>query len=247
MIIIPMAGQSSRFASAGHTRPKYELALQSGTLFAACTRSFEQYFSSERFVFVCRAGLGAEGFIDAECERLGVQKYIVVALDAPTRGQAETVLQGLHGAEATGRESLLIFNIDTIRPHYVFPEQLDLSDGYLEVFSGTGDHWSFVKPAASFSRRVAQTSEKRRISNLCCTGLYHFSRAVDFDRVCREALGSYEHFRQTWGELYVAPLYNMLIASGKTFTYHEIPRSQVHFSGTPDEYEALRHQEAALF
>src|SRR3954469_7022605 len=136
MIIIPMAGQSRRFHDAGYTRPKYELPLDGESLFAACTRSFEHYFHTERFVFVHRRDFGAGAFIAAECARLGIADVVSIGLDGPTRGQAETVLLGLEGAGYTGSESILIFNIDTIRPHYVFPAVADASDGYLEVFSG---------------------------------------------------------------------------------------------------------------
>jgi hypothetical protein len=239
MIVIPMAGQSRRFHEAGYARPKYELPLQGESLFACCVRSFERYFGSERFVFVVRTGVGAEAFVAAECERLGVDDYRTVALDAPTRGQAESVLLGLRGAKATGNEAMLVFNIDTIRPGYAFPSGAIGSDGYLEVVRAAGEHWSFVRPAASFERRVAQTTEKHRISDLCCTGLYYFARAADFAQACETALRELDPYLERWGELYIAPLYNTLIAAGKRIVYDEAPASRVHFAGTPGEYGAL--------
>lgn len=234
-----MAGRSSRFTRAGYTRPKYELPVGSDTLFALCIRSFERYFQSERFVFVCRDGVDAPPFVTTECRKLGVADYITVVVPDVTRGQAETVLLGLRGAEFSGSEPLLIFNIDTIRPGYEFPAEADLADGYLEVFRGDGENWSFVKPAAGFSRRVAQTSEKKRLSDLCCTGLYHFSQAREFEQLCTEALRNAEDYQRAWGEIYVAPLYNAMIRSGRRVVYHETPCSAVHFSGTPQEYDAL--------
>jgi hypothetical protein len=239
MIIIPMAGQSRRFHDAGYTRPKYELPLGDESLFACCTRSFEHYFHTERFVFVHRNDFGAGEFIAAECARLGIDDVVSVGLDGPTRGQAESVLLGLEGAGYRGSESILIFNIDTIRPRYVFPAMADSSDGYLEVFAGDGAHWSFVRPAAAFGSRVAQTTEKQRISPLCCTGLYYFARAADFAAICSEALRDIDAYREQWGELYIAPMYNTLIAAGQRVVYHETGVDQVHFAGTPSEYVAL--------
>jgi hypothetical protein len=247
MIVIPMAGQSRRFHEAGYGRPKYELPVGGESLFACCTRSFEHYFRTERFVFVCRSDLDAPAFIDAECARLGLVDYVTVALAGPTRGQAESVLLGLEGADYGGAESILIFNIDTIRPHYRFPSTALSSDGYLEVFRGEGSHWSFVRPAASFGALVAQTSEKQRISALCCTGLYYFARAGDFAAACRDALRDFEAYRAQWGELYIAPLYNAMIRAGKRVTYHETAGDQVHFSGTPAEYQALLGAGRVLF
>lgn len=253
MIVIPMAGQSRRFLEAGYTRPKYELPLHGESLFARCLRSFERYFDSERFLFVVRGASGAERFVAAECARLGIAGHRTVALEQPTRGQAETVLLGLRQAECDGNEAILIFNIDTIRPGYVFPAEAQGADGYLDVVRADGEHWSFVRPAASFTRRVAETSEKRRISALCCTGLYYFARAADFSAACTAALGDAAAdaddagvagaYLARWGEAYVAPLYNALIASGKRIVYAEAPAGQVAFAGTPAEYEALARRD----
>jgi hypothetical protein len=239
MIVIPMAGQSRRFHEAGHARPKYELPLHGETMFARCVRSFERYFGSERFVFVARREFDAERFVDSECARLGIADRVTVTLDRPTRGQAETVLHGLRGAGCGDNEAVLVFNIDTIRPGYAFPDDAADADGYLEVVRAAGDHWSFVRPAASFGRRVAETTEKHRISDLCCTGLYHFARAADFAEVCEAALREPDGYLARWGELYVAPLYNALLAAGRRIVYVEAPASAVHFAGTPAEYDAL--------
>lgn len=239
MIVIPMAGQSRRFLEAGYTRPKYELPMHGDTLFACCVRSFERYFNSERFLFVARGEFAAAAFIEAECARLGIADYCTVALDQPSAGQAETVLLGLRSAACSPNESLLVFNIDTIRPGYVFPAEAAEADGYLDVVRAAGDHWSFVRPAASFTRRVAETTEKRRISDLCCTGLYYFARAADFTAACEAALQTRGAYLDRWGELYVAPLYNTLIDAGRRIVYVEAPASRVHFAGTPAEYGAL--------
>lgn len=239
MIVIPMAGQSRRFREAGYTRPKYELPLQGESLFARCVRSFERYFGSERFVFVARRDFDAPGFIAAECARLGLAEHHTVVLDRPTAGQAETVLLGLRGAGCGGNESLLVFNIDTMRPGYAFPAEAEHADGYLETMRAEGEHWSFVRPAAAFTRRVAETSEKRRISSLCCTGLYHFARAADFVAACETALDAAGRYRERWGELYVAPLYNTLLEAGRRIVHVEVPAADVLCAGTPADYEAL--------
>jgi hypothetical protein len=239
MIVIPMAGNSSRFYKAGYDRPKYELPVQGESLFALCVKSFEAYFATEPFLFICRDDVAAAEFVGAECAKLGLQNFQCVSLPGATRGQAETVLLGLQQAAVGPAESLLIFNIDTARPGYRFPEALQFVDGYLEVFAGEGEHWSFVRPAAAFTSRVAQTSEKQRISNLCCTGLYHFARCADFVRLCESAVADIDNYCQRWGELYIAPLYNALIEQGALVAYHEVAQDQILFSGTPDEYQTL--------
>jgi len=81
---------------------------------------------------------------------------------------------------------------------------------------------------------VLATAEKRPISDLCCTGLYHFARADDF----RQALAA-ERMAPSMSELYVAPLYNHLIAAGRRVHYRLIARDEVTFCGAPEEYQAL--------
>jgi dTDP-glucose pyrophosphorylase len=103
----------------------------------------------------------------------------------------------------------------------------------LEVFAGEGANWSYVRPSDTDERLVAETAEKRAISNLCCTGLYHFRRE-DF----LWALAA-ERAQPQATELYVAPIYNHLIRRGARVGYEVIGRDEVIFCGTPAEYEQL--------
>jgi hypothetical protein len=107
-------------------------------------------------------------------------------------------------------------------------------DGWLEVFRGEGANWSYVRPAPGPAPLALETAEKRPISDLCCTGLYHFARAADFIAALEE-----ERRAPQAAELYVAPLYNHLIRRGARIGYSLIGRDEVVFCGTPAEYERL--------
>lgn len=231
MIVIPMAGRSQRFFDAGYAQPKYRLDLNGLSVFAHAVESFRGQFETHPFLFIVAAE--ALEFVREETRRLGVRDVRVVALPGPTAGQAETVELGLEGeGDAT---PLTIFNIDTFRPGFVFPGPwYEALDGWLEVFEGEGDNWSYVRPAPGAEPLALETAEKRPISNLCCTGLYHFARAGDF----RAALAA-ERLAPQARELYVAPLYNHLIGRGARIGYHRIGRDEVIFCGTPQEYQGL--------
>lgn len=231
MFVFPMVGLSSRFFKAGYTVPKYELPLGGMPVFAHVVRSFEGYFECDHFRFVCRADHGAERFIEGQLGSLGVANYSIVVLASDTRGQAETVYHGTR--DVSDDEELFIFNIDTFRPGYRKPPFLGGCDGYLEVFHGDGEHWSFVGPGDD--NRVLRTTEKQRISALCSDGLYYFRRKSDFDGAFTSAVR--DNATQQ-GEYYVAPLYNRLIAEGKLIKYDVVPRGEVVLCGTPAEYEA---------
>lgn len=240
MIVFPMAGRSARFRKAGYGADKFMLEAHGRTLFAFAVGGFAERIGRESILFVHRGGADTRAFIDRECARLGFASddYAAVALETPTRGQAETVALGLEVAGADADAPLTIFNIDSFRPGFRHPPVANERgvDGYLEIFRGEGDQWSFVRLAADGT--AAEVAEKRRISDLCSTGLYHFRRAGDFlDAFHRERVKDADAL--SGGELYVAPLYNLLIADGKAIGHHEIPREDVIFCGVPAEYEAF--------
>lgn len=230
MIVIPMVGRSSRFFQAGYTRPKYELQVDGRSVFAHAVGSFSAYFESEFFLFLVRSDYGAEEFVRRELATLGVRRFAVVVFGHETAGQADTVFQGLQQTPEQG--ALTIFNIDTFRPGFRQPA-LDC-DGYLEVFSGEGEHWSFVLPGPG--GRALRTTEKERISDLCSDGLYYFRERALFEQVFRRAVAERALVR---AEYYIAPLYNYMIADGLDVRYVQIGREQVVFCGTPDEYQHL--------
>lgn len=173
-----MAGRSQRFYDAGYTVPKFQLPLGGESVFAYAVGSFAIYFKELSFLFVTDSE-DSSAYVRAECARLGVENARVFFINPPTAGQAETVELGLQAAGVPDSEPLTIFNIDTFRPGFEFPALPPL-DGWLEVFEGEGANWSYVRPADGDEPLALETAEKRPISNLCCTGLYHFARAGDF-------------------------------------------------------------------
>ncbi|MEM6231169.1 capsular biosynthesis protein [Shewanella scandinavica] len=238
MIIIPMAGMSSRFFKAGYTKPKYMLEVRGLSLFEHSVNSFKRYFKKELFVFIIKNSFDTYKFVEDKIFIMGIKNYEIIVLDKDTRGQAETVALGLEKLELRSNlsmETITIFNIDTIRPNFVFPKLDILGSGYLEVFIGDGDNWSYVKPKNSMSTIITKSVEKERISDLCCTGLYHFHSYSLF----KEAYLNYLNKpKAEWakGELYIAPLYNYLIDNGLEIHFNKIERTDVIFCGTPDEY-----------
>ncbi|MDD5274921.1 MAG: glycosyltransferase family 2 protein [Methylovulum sp.] len=232
MIVIPMVGNSSRFFDAGYTLPKYQLMLGGHSVFYHAVDSFREYFLTDLFVFMVKEDYGAPDFVKKQLIELGIENYEVISFSKMTRGQADTVHLGLQGLSSDN--GVYIFNIDTFRPGFRKPAFAASCDGYLEVFRGEGEHWSFVDPAPDF--RVKRTTEKHRISDLCSDGLYYFKRAETFHELFLEAI---EQEQTVKGEYYIAPLYNSLIEKGGDVRYDLIDPVKIQFCGTPDEYEAL--------
>jgi hypothetical protein len=83
--------------------------------------------------------------------------------------------------------------------------------------------------------RVIETAEKIQLSNLCCTGLYHFGSASLFYEAYKGFLEN-QKVQPTYKEHFIAPIYNQLIARNLDIRFTTIDREQVIFCGVPSEY-----------
>jgi hypothetical protein len=70
------------------------------------------------------------------------------------------------------------------------------------------------------------------ILNLCCTGLYYFKRVDTYLKFYSDYISEVDIV----SELYIAPIYNILIKNGLGIRYQLIKRDQIFF-GIPSEYE----------
>lgn len=244
MIVLPMAGLSTRFFKAGYTQPKYKLELEGHPVFDYALRSFAARFGVESFLIILRRDFDTESFVSARLAAHSVEAQMVV-LNGETRGQAETVALGLERAAVAADAPLTIFNIDSFRPGFAMTAQEYAADGYLETFLGDGDGWSFVASAdqGSGEGNVIRVAEKHRISNLCSTGLYYFRSRTIFEQAYAQERAEPS---QALAEHYIAPIYNQMIRRGANVRYRTIPRSDVVFCGVPAEYEALQSDPAPI-
>jgi hypothetical protein len=213
------------------------------SLLRHAVEGFRSYFKGLPFLFIYRDIQGTGGFLQQEVARMGISQPVFAALEAPTRGQAETVAQGLRQVGTDPGCPVTIFNIDTIRPGFRMPSDPAIAEsvGWLEVFPGSGRNWSFVRPVDPESTRVAEVAEKNPISDLCCTGLYHFSSAAALLQAFDAELADGP---SQAGEFYIAPLYNRLLAQGADIRFALIGSDEVQFAGVPAEYEDLRQSYA---
>ena len=240
IFVIPMAGLSSRFFKAGYSLPKYQLSIESSSMFLWSVETFKNYFTSDKFLFICRDVYQTPAFLENEIKKLSLKYCNIAVLEAETLGQADTVYQGLNKVNLLhSDEDIYIFNIDSRIEFFEKPDYAENGevDGYLEVFKTDGEHWSFVEPGSNCS--VIRTTEKERISDLCSDGLYYFKRISDFTSVFEKTrdAGEFNH-----NELYIAPMYNSLIKDGMKVKYNLVPRSKVIICGTPDDYRAMLKQ-----
>lgn len=235
MFVIPMLGRSSRFFKDGYQVPKYKLPIGNSDLFSLSVRSFEKYFKTDRFVFIVRSDYSDMQYFEDSVTNLGIKNFSIKQHSGDTQGQAESVQLALDSEDLS--EEVYIFNIDTILYNFDKANFAPHFDGYLEVFVGEGSHWSFVLPMkGSDESFVEKVVEKDRISNLCSNGLYYFKTA----HMYLDALNEYKSKRaKDDGELYVAPLYQVLIDLQFNIRYKLVRKGDIGFCGTPSEYESF--------
>jgi len=228
-IVMPMAGRGSRFAQIGIATPKPLIPVRGKPMYAWATEGLP-LDRARRLIFICLD----EHLHDLELERDIRTRYaaydpVIVSLDHVTEGQACTVLAARQWID--NDEPLLIFNADTYYPTTLgsrLNDTLATADGVLDVFAAPGEKWSFAR--TDDQMRVAETAEKRRISDWASTGLYYFRRGGDYVRHAQAMIDAND---RSGNEFYVAPVYNRLIAAGADVRAN--PIDQVWVLGTPED------------
>lgn len=234
-IVIAMAGEGSRFRSAGFSVPKHEIVVQGRSLFEWSLRSLLN-FRDHHVVFVGRKDNWNIQTVEGCAARLGFESVACVELTERTAGQADTVM---HARPALRRDDsgLLVYNIDTyVEPQVLRPEMIR-GAGWLPVFEAAGDKWSFC--VLDGAGRVSAVAEKRRISSLASIGLYYFNSFQRFE----QALQEYDF--AGYKEQFVAPLYEVLLRAGEEVYSDVLPAHAVHVLGTPEDVHAFEESTAA--
>jgi dTDP-glucose pyrophosphorylase len=222
-IIIPLAGNSSRFFDSGYTNVKYKLPLFNSKpilwhILSHINREF-------KIVIVLNIKFDDKSWLKSLLSTLGFRHFEIVEV-SDTNGQLTTVKFGIINSKIIEKsDELIIYNGDTVR-HIPFDFNFNESDGMIEVFNQDGDHWSFTDKIGE----VSLVSEKRRISNYCSTGLYGFKSINLF-------LKFSDKVKLMNKEKFIAPLYNELIREDLKVTSFLSHWSNFTLCGTPDEYE----------
>ena len=228
-----MAGEGSRFKSQGYKNPKYTLPLGFSNVFSEVVKPFLKNDNKSTYLFILNKDQQEYKFVLSELKNLKIKSFLIVSVETPTLGQAHTVYLGLKEIKKElYNQGMVIYNIDTVRKNFSISKFMKLGSGYLEVFKMPGDHWSFIEPGKK--NTVIRTTEKKRISPFASTGLYYFNSIIKFKEIFEQA---YERKIMNKGEIYIAPLYNLIIESGEEVYYDLVDPKSIIPCGTPEEYK----------
>lgn len=227
-ILIPMAGEGSRFAKEGYTLPKPLIEVNGKPMVQAVVENLD--FDAEYIFLVRKEHLLKHHGLSSTLGRISCGKSTIVEVESLTEGAACTAL--LAKQYINSDDDLLIANsdqiIDYIPHNFNTLKRLTNVDGIVFTFNAVHPKWSFVK--LNSKGFVTEVAEKNPISDVATCGIYWYRKGSDF---VAAAEGMIQKDIRVNNEFYIAPVYNEMISVGKVIVPFFV--SEMHGIGTPED------------
>lgn len=230
-VVIPMAGQGSRFVNAGYKTPKPFIEINGVTLIELVLKNLQ--IKDARYILLARSE-----HLESQAEAVARIKsnfnVTFVTVDKLTEGAACTVL---HARKLINNDTpLLLANsdqyVDDSIKNYVEDCQKRNLDGSILTFidADRDPKWSFAK--LNSEGLVEEVKEKKAISEYATVGLYYFSQGRYFVDAAIDMIAVNDRVN---GEFYTCPTYNYCIKNGQRIGIYNIDAKNMHGLGTPDD------------
>lgn len=233
-IVMPMAGEGSRFAKAGWTTPKPLIKLNGQPLFKHAISSVAVEGLPMKYSFIVRQEHIEKYAIDA-----GIRSFLpeanIFSVRKTTRGAVETCL--IAESAIVDDDAVIVMDCDLefrskrfneiIRKILVQPADL-ARGGALVSFESDQPRYSYAE--LDEKGMVVRTAEKEVISHHALCGAYFFATGKRFKQIAHQLLNEPE-FKKP--EYYVSLLYNYLLADGEPV--YIAPMEEYYSYGTPEE------------
>jgi dTDP-glucose pyrophosphorylase len=209
-ILIPMAGEGSRFVKEGYTFPKPLIDVNGKPMIQLVVENLD--FNAEYIFLVRKEHLKKyDGLFDT-LDRITNEKTKIVEVDELTEGAACTTL--LAKDYINNEDDLLIANSDQFIEfsieNFKILKEITNVDSIVFTFNAVHPKWSFVrKNSRGF---ITEVAEKKPISNIATCGIYWYRKGSDFVKYAEQMV---EKNIRVNNEFYIAPVYNELIGDGK--------------------------------
>ena len=230
-IVIPMAGQGSRFSKAGYEKPKPFIDVDGKPMIVRVLENLA--YPDARYILVAR-----KEHMEKEAELVKqIEKEfnaIFIPIDKLTGGTACTVLYARK--YINNDEPLLIANSDQIVDMSIADFIDDCSnrklDGSILTFIDEykDPKWSFAK--LDENNFVTEVKEKVVISEFATVGIYLYSKGKEFVDASIDMIIENDRVNN---EFYTCPTYNYAIKEGSKIGIYNIEFEQMHGIGTPDD------------
>lgn len=233
-IIMPMAGEGSRFQKEGWTIPKPLIELHGIPLFIRAIRSVAVENVPMRYSFIVRKEHIDRYHIDEQIKAL-LPEASIYFVQETTRGAVETCLIAENGIGS--EDAILVMDCDLefrskAYIEYIWQSLLQsaelASGGALVSFESDDPRYSYA--AVDDDMIVKRTAEKEVISHHALCGAYFFSSSKCFLRAAHRLLNEPVFDKP---EYYVSLLYNYLLADGEVVRLATMEEYCSY--GTPEE------------
>lgn len=232
-IVIPMAGQGSRFANAGYEKPKPFIDVDGEPMIVRVLENIA--YPNARYILIARQEhMDKEKTLVKKIEK--EFNAIFIPIDKLTEGTACTVLYARK--YINNNEPLLIANSDQIIDINIADFIDNCKDRNLDGSILTFiDHfkdpkWSFAK--LNEHNLVIEVQEKVVISEFATVGIYLFSKGRDFINSSIDMIIENDRVND---EFYTCPTYNYAIKDGSKIGIYNIEFKQMHGIGTPEDLD----------
>jgi NDP-sugar pyrophosphorylase family protein len=210
-ILIPMAGEGSRFAKEGYTFPKPLIDVNGSPMIQTVVENLD--FDAEYIFLVRSQHLKEYSGLHDTLNRISNGNFKIVEVNRLTEGAACTALLAREYIDCD--EDILIANSDQYieyqKENFSLLKNLTNVDSIVWCFNAVHPKWSFVKTNARGF--VTEVAEKRPISNIATCGIYWYRKGSDFVKYAEKMIN--KNIRVN-NEFYIAPVYNELIKDNKT-------------------------------
>lgn len=233
-IIMPMAGEGSRFARAGWTTPKPLIELRGVPLFQRAIGSVAIEGVEMKYSFIVRQEHIDNQHIDRLITDILPEARVFSVLKT-TRGAVETCLVAEEAID--DEDAVVVMDCDLEFRSKRYNELVsaalsvcadDADGGALVSFESDNPRYSYA--LIDEEGRVVRTAEKEPISTHALCGAYFFGSGKDFKRIAHQLLYDGTHGK---AEFYVSLLYNYLLAEGKAVRLASM--EEYYSYGTPEE------------
>lgn len=233
-IIMPMAGEGSRFLKEGWTTPKPLIELKGVPLFKRAIGSVSIIGAPMKYSFIVRKEHIDNYHIDEQIKTI-LPNANVFFVEKTTRGAVETCLIAEPAISEDDAITVMDCDLEFRSKGYIegisqilrMPAE-KANGGMLVSFESTEPRYSYAE--VDDDMIVKRTAEKEVISNHALCGAYFFSTAKGFLNAAHRLLNEPVF---TKPEYYVSLLYNYLLADGETVRLSTM--EEYYSYGTPEE------------
>jgi dTDP-glucose pyrophosphorylase len=226
-IVVPLAGEGTRFSSTGIKTPKPLIIVNGKTMIE---HSVETLGIKGQYIFITKEYKNDAYNVELSSIIKRIQPdAIEIKVDKKQRGAADAVMYAEKYID--NKDSLITINCDQILnwDHEEFINHVKETDcdGAVVLFSANDPKHSY---AEIVDNKIIKIVEKEVISNDALIGVHYWKHGSDFVDSARELLNT-----DSTSEVYISQTYSYMLKNNKHLSPFYIPNNNYINLGTPED------------